>query len=112
MWGALNGARLIPIPGTPLRTFDNQAMICLHVDASDRQITYGGGTTLVPRLENSTLWNNDNPLGIISGNTLVEGLRGISSKSRHGFRNGTTNRLWGSNVKSGAGGRGGGQYTA
>src|SRR3546814_3314576 len=51
MWGALNGARLIPIPGTPLRAFDNQAMICLNVDASDRQIKYGGGTTLVPRLD-------------------------------------------------------------
>ena len=111
MWGALNGARLIPIPGTPLRAFDNQAMICLNVDASDRQIKYGGGTTLVPRLENFTLWNNDNPLGIISGNTLVEGLRGIYSKSRHGLRNVTTNRLWGSYVKSGTGGSGGGQYT-
>src|SRR3546814_14211521 len=86
-------------------------MICLNVDASDRQIKYGGGTTLVPRLENFTLWNNDNPLGIISGNTLVEGLRGIYSKSRHGLRNVTTNRLWGSYVKSGTGGSGGGQYT-
>src|SRR3546814_17679328 len=62
-------------------------------------------------------WSSDvcssdlNPLGIISGNTLVEGLRGIYSKSRHGLRNVTTNRLWGSYVKSGTGGSGGGQYT-
>src|SRR3546814_5591533 len=41
----------------------------------------------------------------------LEGLRGIYSKSRHGLRNVTTNRLWGSYVKSGTGGSGGGQYT-
>src|SRR3546814_18893911 len=105
MWGALNGARLIPIPGTPLRAFDNQAMICLNVDASDRQIKDGGRTTPVPRLENFTLWNNDNPLGIIRGNTLVEVLRGISSWSGNGIRNVTTHRLWGRYVTSGQSGR-------